>query len=168
MLVSDKQRQLETLALQVSGELLKKQYRLATAESCTGGWVSEVLTALPGSSEWFEGGIVSYSNAIKQSLLHVPEEVLASQGAVSEAVAKAMAQGVRSVLHTEIGVAITGIAGPGGGAEEKPVGTVWVGWASPKEVVAQCYHFSGDRKQVRYQSVATALEGVMAIIRRSG
>ncbi len=166
--MNNRQGRLGALALEVSNELLKKTLRLATAESCTGGWVSSVLTGLPGSSRWFEGGIVSYSNAVKQSLLKVPADILASEGAVSEATAKAMAVGVMSQLNAEIGLAVTGVAGPSGGTADKPVGTVWLAWASTGEVIAQCYHFSGDRQQVRYQSVFAALEGVMTVIRRCG
>ncbi len=166
--MSNERQQLEVLARNVSNALLKKALRMAAAESCTGGWVSAVLTGLPGSSRWFEGGIVSYSNAVKQSLLQVPASVLASEGGVSEATARAMAVGVRSQLTVDIGLAVTGVAGPAGGSADKPVGTVWVAWASSDEVVARCYHFPGDRQQVRYQSMVAALEGVVAVIRRSG
>ncbi len=159
---------LDALVAQVANQLLEKNLMLATAESCTGGWVSEVLTTMPGSSRWFEGGVVSYSNAVKHRLLGVPRSVLEERGAVSEAVAKAMAAGAVNCLGSDIALAITGIAGPGGGSETKPVGLVWIGWALPSGVVAKQFLFEGDRQAVREQSVVMALQELVALLENLG
>lgn len=143
--------------------LLDGRLQLATAESCTGGWIGQVLTALPGSSAWFEGGVVSYSNAAKQTLLGVDAQTLAQAGAVSEACARAMAAGAARVLGAGVAVAVTGIAGPDGGSADKPVGTVWIGWQLPGQAAqATRYLFAGDREAVRRQTVAAALDGLVA------
>lgn len=153
--------ELETLCQQVAEALLTRGWRLATAESCTGGWVSAALTSLPGSSRWFEGGVVSYANAVKTGLLGVSPDVLAERGAVSEQVAIQMAAGVLQALHVDISVSITGIAGPDGGSAEKPVGTVCFAWATAEQVEVKTCHFAGDREQVRLQAVMFALDGVL-------
>lgn len=138
-------------------------WRLATAESCTGGWLAKILTDLPGSSAWFECGYVTYSNAAKQRLLGVPAALIAAHGAVSEAVAIAMAQGAQRDSGTQFAVAITGIAGPEGGTPQKPVGMVCIGWTGLDRVQVHTHRFVGDRDAVRHQSVAAALAGLLAM-----
>jgi nicotinamide-nucleotide amidase len=137
--------------------------RIATAESCTGGWLAKCLTDRAGSSAWFEYGFVTYGNAAKLALLGVSEATLAAHGAVSEDVAEQMAIGARLASGAELAVAITGIAGPDGGSADKPVGTVWLAWTGPGPVLeAELRQFSGDRAAIRRQSVAAALEGCIA------
>lgn len=136
----------------------RKGAKLSTAESCTGGLIAGALTAIPGSSAVVEGGIVSYSNSVKHSVLGVSNENLDSYGAVSEQVAKQMAQGSRKELNTTIALAVTGVAGPGGGSAEKPVGTVWFGVDAPTGTTAEVCHFKGDRDAIRAQTVLHALE----------
>ena len=157
-------RQLEEYLDQVRDRLVAKHQKLATAESCTGGLVSQQVTAIPGSSDWFEGGVVAYSNAVKHQLLKVPIDALEHYGAVSETVAKLMAQGVIAALQADVAISITGIAGPGGGSDEKPVGTVWIGWASRVQESAQCFHFAGDRQAVRHQALLSALAGLVRFL----
>ena len=128
------------------------------AESCTGGLLGGALTALSGSSGYFLGGVIVYSNQLKSRFLNVPEALLQSEGAVSSAVAEAMASGVSDVTGAHCGISVTGIAGPTGGTEEKPVGTVWVGVSVQAETVSRGYCFQGDRDSVRKQAVGAALE----------
>lgn len=137
--------------------LLKKQWLLATAESCTGGLIAAACTDLAGSSNWFERGFVTYSNAAKTELLGVDAALIARDGAVSETVVRAMVQGAVQHSRAQVAVAVTGIAGPTGGSREKPVGTVWFGWATPSGVVSEVRHFKGDRAQVRAATVMHAL-----------
>jgi nicotinamide-nucleotide amidase len=129
--------------------LLGNQWMLATAESCTGGMVACACTDLAGSSAWFERGFVTYSNAAKTDLLGVDATLIAQHGAVSEPVARAMAQGALQHSLAQVSLAVTGIAGPTGGSVDKPVGTVWFGWATPSGVTTECRHFAGDRATVR-------------------
>lgn len=158
----DAQQQLEALAARVGALLLANGQWLATAESCTGGWVAQCLTAVAGSSAWFERGFITYANAAKQEMLGVGAETLAAHGAVSEAVAAAMAAGALRHSHADWALSITGVAGPSGGSPEKPVGTVCFGWAGPDgRLESETRHFAGDRAQVRTQSVRHALEGVL-------
>jgi competence/damage-inducible protein CinA-like protein len=143
----------------VAGDLLRGAGRtLAVAESCTGGLLAERLTRVPGSSGYFLGGAVVYTNALKTRLLGVPEALLAAHGAVSEPVARAMAEGVRGALGGDYGIGITGVAGPGGGSEEKPVGTVHLAVAGPDGAVHRRVRFPGDRERVRWQASQLALE----------
>lgn len=144
----------------LTGEYLKeKKATITCAESCTGGWIAKVLTDISGSSAWFEQGFVTYSNEAKQSLVGVSGESLQQSGAVSEAVVTEMAQGAQRVANADYALSVSGIAGPDGGSDEKPVGTVWFGFAAPDGiVVARRQIFSGDREAVRRQSVAYALE----------
>ncbi|MFP4687684.1 MAG: CinA family protein [bacterium] len=137
--------------------LAKKNYRLAVAESCTGGLLGAKITGLPGSSHYFSGGVIAYSNRIKTSLLGVEEKLLISHGAVSKEVAERMATGVRERFGVPFSISTTGIAGPGGGSEEKPVGLVYIGVSSPtgNEVVKN--NFTGNRHQVREKTVNAAL-----------
>ncbi|WP_300337954.1 CinA family protein [Accumulibacter sp.] len=156
------QRSLETLAAQVGRLLVASEELLATAESCTGGWLGQCLTAIAGSSRWFDRGFITYSNNAKSEILGVGDDILAAQGAVSEATAAAMALGALRRSHAAWAVAITGIAGPDGGSPGRPVGTVCFAWAGPQGRVdtANC-RFQGDREAVRAQSVAHALQGLL-------
>ena len=144
--------------------LTRQQQKLATAESCTGGLIAGALTALPGSSLWFERGWVTYSNAAKSEDLGVDAALIAQHGAVSEAVAAAMAAGARCAAHTDVALSVTGIAGPDGGTPAKPVGTVCFGWATPTQTRTETQHFNGDRQQVREQAIAHALAGLIALL----
>ena len=156
---------LQTLSESVGAQLLSRGEWLATAESCTGGWVAQSVTAIAGSSAWFDRGFVTYSNAAKQEMLGVTEATLERHGAVSEATARAMAQGAIAHSRADWAIAITGIAGPGGGSPEKPVGTVCFAWAQRDGgCEAQTCVFAGDRAAVREQSVIQALRGLLARI----
>lgn len=150
---------LNQLAKQL-GELLNaRKISLATAESCTGGWLASVITSIPKSSSWFERGFVTYSNESKQELLKVNSSSLETFGAVSEQVAKEMAQGALNNSHAQISVSITGIAGPDKDDSNKPVGTVWFAWQKEGQSVhSRHYLFAGDRHQIRFESVKTALQ----------
>lgn len=145
------------------GRLCKaRRARVAVAESCTGGGLAEAITAIAGSSEWFDRGFVTYSNEAKQDLLGVSAATLRKYGAVSEEVARAMAVGALARSRAEAAVAITGIAGPGGGSAQKPVGTVWFAWASSDGAIhTERHRFRGGRAAVRRQSVQVALEGLL-------
>lgn len=149
------------LATRIGADLLDAERRLVTAESCTGGWIGKALTDAPGSSAWYLGGVIAYSNSLKQSLLGVHASTLASHGAVSEATAREMAIGALETLGGHVAVAVTGIAGPDGGQPGKPVGTVWFGWAwrAGDEIETRVAQeaFKGDREAVRRQTVARAL-----------
>lgn len=144
--------------------LCKKQWLLATAESCTGGLIAAACTDLAGSSNWFERGFVTYSNAAKTELLGVPAELIEHHGAVSEVVARAMAAGALTHSHAQVSVAVTGVAGPGGGSADKPVGTVWFGWATPAGVTSEVRHFAGDRAAVRAATVHHALARLLVLL----
>ncbi|HEX9877535.1 MAG TPA: nicotinamide-nucleotide amidohydrolase family protein [Gammaproteobacteria bacterium] len=157
---------LAALARELGGALRKAGVKVATAESCTGGWLAKSITDVAGSSAWFGWGVVSYSNAAKASLLGVPETLLAAHGAVSEPVVKAMAEAARRSGGADLGVGISGIAGPDGATPGKPVGTVWVAWASGDGTRAEHRLFAGDRDAVRRQSVALALCGLLAELDR--
>jgi nicotinamide-nucleotide amidase len=149
------------LVARIAAAMRAHGWTLATAESCTGGLIAGACTDLAGSSDWFEGGIVSYSNAAKTRLLGVPAALIERHGAVSEPVARAMAEGARARLDVDLAVAVTGIAGPGGGSADKPVGTVWLAWAGPQGVQARREQLAGDRAGVRHATVACALRGVL-------
>jgi nicotinamide-nucleotide amidase len=144
--------------------LLKQGWKLATAESCTGGLIAAACTDLAGSSDWFERGFVTYSNEAKTELLGVDAALIARDGAVSESVVRAMAQGALAHSHAQVAVAVTGIAGPGGGSDAKPVGTVWLGWALPSGVVSEVQRFPGDRAQVRAATVQHALKRLVELL----
>lgn len=147
--------------------LTEKQMTCATAESCTGGGVGYAITAISGSSAVFWGGVISYDNSVKQGVLGVPEEVLEAKGAVSSECASAMAEGARRLLKTDLAVSITGIAGPGGGSEEKPVGLVWFGLASKTDTVTEKMVFPGDREAVRSAAIEHALGLLLATARNT-
>ena len=156
---------LRALAARVAQGLLASGRQLVTAESCTGGWIAKVCTDLPGSSRWFRGGVVAYSNEFKVGLLGVRPATLASDGAVSEAVVNEMALGALERLGGDVAVAVSGIAGPDGGGPDKPVGTVWLAWAvrdrSGTRVRADEARFSGDRDRIRRLAVQRALAGLL-------
>lgn len=156
---------LYALAEQLGQHLEAAGLTVTTAESCTGGWIAKCLTDVPGSSAWFERGLVTYSNAAKSDLIDVPVELLETHGAVSEGVVRAMAAGVLGSAGADLAVAVSGIAGPDGGSADKPVGTVWLSWATGRadDVVcsARKEEFAGDREAVRRQAVAAALEGLI-------
>ena len=145
-------------------ELVSSGKMVATAESCTGGWIAKAITDVAGSSEIFAYGIVSYSNGAKESLLGVKLDTLEANGAVSAAVVEEMAKGALNLSGSDIAVAVSGVAGPDGGSEEKPVGTVWFAWAvregSAVRMETQCQHFTGDRDLVRELTVVHALQGI--------
>ena len=153
------------LAVELGRALRARHWRVATAESCTGGLVAAAITAIAGSSDWFERGYVTYSNEAKHEMLGVPVTVIAESGAVSEAVAVAMAEGARSMSGAQCALSVTGVAGPGGGSAAKPVGMVCFGWVvdgAPARVVTR--HFAGDRAGVRSQSVVAALRGLLELV----
>ncbi len=150
---------------QVAEQMLQTGARLAAAESCTGGWLAKCITDMDGSSQWFDSSIVSYSNQAKQDFLGVSQSSLEQHGAVSQPVVKAMVLGLLDRSTASIGVSISGIAGPGGGSEDKPVGTVWIAWAKPGQLIESMrFQFSGDRKQVRLQAIDEALSGIQRIL----
>ena len=158
-------RVLNEQAQAIASIFIQRGATLATAESCTGGWIAKTLTDLSGSSAWFECGVVSYSNAAKEALLGVRAETLARHGAVSRETALEMVDGALTRFGTTVAVAVTGIAGPTGGTPEKPVGTVWIGWKRRGgEARAERFHFAGDRETVRRRTVAAALHGVAKIL----
>ena len=148
---------LAELVESLSAKLLQSGLRLATAESCTGGWIAKCCTDRAGSSAWFERGFVTYSNEAKHELLGVDAQVLEFAGAVSEAVAMQMASGAVNHSNADLSLAVTGIAGPDGGTDDKPVGTVWFGWSVDGSVTTECKRFPGSRDDVRRQTVAHAV-----------
>ena len=152
------------LAQKLGAALEAQGKKIATAESCTGGWVAMALTAIPGSSGWFERGYVTYSNAAKREDLGVAEETLRRHGAVSEEVAREMAAGALERARAQVALAITGVAGPSGGTKDKPVGLVCFAWALGSKITSQTRRFDGDRESVRRQSVLHALERVLELL----
>jgi nicotinamide-nucleotide amidase len=140
--------------------------QVVTAESCTGGGIAEAITRVAGSSAWFEAGFVTYSNAQKSSQLGVPGHLFDQVGAVSQEVVEAMVRGAQSRSGARFGVAVSGIAGPGGGTPEKPVGTVWLAWGNGSKVNCEKHCFKGDRAAVRTQTVIAALEGLLRLSAR--
>ena len=155
---------LHALALKVGEALQSRHLMLATAESCTGGWIAKMITDIPGCSAWFDCGMAAYSYEAKQALLGVRPETLVGHGAVSRETVTEMVSGALVNSGASIAVAVTGVAGPSGGTADKPVGTVWIGWKRrggyPR---AEVFHFAGDRDAVRRQTVAAALEGLLAL-----
>ena len=160
------EKTLTQIATQIGQKLKQQNLFLTTAESCTGGWIAQVITEVAGSSAWFDRGFVTYSNLAKQEMLNVEESILINHGAVSEQTVLAMVKGALANSQAHISVAISGIAGPTGGTVEKPVGTVWIAWGNIKkgEYHAYCYHFKGDRHAVRQQAVRNALHGILTIL----
>lgn len=157
----------EQLVNQLANRLVAREWKLAIAESCTGGGLAYSLTNLPGSSNWFDRGFVTYSNQAKQDLLGVSPLTLSVSGAVSEQTAREMAEGVLQHSQAQLSIAITGIAGPDGGSAEKPVGTVWFAWASINGESHACVDiFSGDRQTVREQAIQFALEKLLTFLEK--
>jgi len=163
---------IDALAEGLIGELIVAARTVATAESCTGGWIAKALTDVGGSSQCFGYGIVSYSNGAKESMLGVNPASLAQHGAVSGAVVSEMAAGVLALSGADFSVAVSGIAGPDGGSEEKPVGTVWFAWAiragSDTRIETKMHQFAGDRHEVRSRTVIVALQGVRERLKQGG
>ncbi|NIA02836.1 MAG: nicotinamide-nucleotide amidohydrolase family protein [Planctomycetia bacterium] len=157
---------LKELAAKVGDRLLSRNEALVTAESCTGGWVSMLITSIAGSSAWFDRGFVTYSNEAKQEMLAVDKLVIEIHGAVSEEVARHMVQGAVEHSQAQAGLSVTGIAGPAGGTVEKPVGTVCFGWLVDDQCETETCYFSGDREQIREQSVRHVLTGMLARLER--
>lgn len=165
---------LEPVLMQISELLRARHWTLATAESCTGGLIASVCTALHGSSQWFEYGVVSYANTAKTQLLGVPAALIAEHGAVSEAVARAMAyaavrrsDGTTQASSTRASIAVTGVAGPGGGSADKPVGLVWFAWCCGGHTYSTSQRFEGTRAHVRAQSVRYALTQLLKLLQSS-
>ena len=156
--------EIDELLARISSALRERGQSICTAESCTGGLIAKTFTDLAGSSDWFERGFVTYSNAAKSEMLAVPESIIADYGAVSEPVATAMASGALRYSHAQLAIAVTGIAGPAGGSDEKPVGTVWIAVASADEQRARLYHFDGDRAAVRRATLSQALTDALDVI----
>lgn len=160
-------RDLVRLAARLGRHFLKAKLCVATAESCTGGWIAKAITDIGGSSQWFVEGFVTYSNESKMRRLGVRTSVLKIEGAVSEVVVRAMAQGAIRRTGADVAVAVSGIAGPGGAAPGKPVGTVWLGWAARRgraiRVAVQLKHFRGNREAVRRKTVKLALQGLLKV-----
>jgi nicotinamide-nucleotide amidase len=152
---------LQVQCAQLARVLTGRGWMLVTAESCTGGMIAAACTDLAGSSDWFERGFVSYSNAAKNELLGVDPALIEAQGAVSEVVARAMASGAVRHSHAQVSVAVTGVAGPGGGSVAKPVGTVWFGFCVEGALTSELRRFDGDRAAVRRATVQHALEGLL-------
>jgi nicotinamide-nucleotide amidase len=156
------------LAERAGSALQSGGMKLATAESCTGGWVGEALTSIAGSSAWYERGFITYSNEAKREMLGVGEPTLKEHGAVSEETARQMALGALKHSRAQIALAVTGVAGPGGGAPDKPVGMVCFAWASKdRSLTSATHHLGGDRAAVRRQSVVIALEGLLGLLSAS-
>ena len=156
----------EALVQQLATELLARGWMLATAESCTGGLIAGACTDLAGSSAWLERGFVTYSNAAKTQMLGVDAALIAQYGAVSEPVARAMAQGALQHAQAQVALAVTGVAGPGGGSADKPVGTVWFGWAVDGRVLSEVQLFAGDRAAVRDATVRHSLQRLLELLQK--
>ena len=151
-----------TAITQQIGEILcKKNAKLTTAESCTGGGISKAITAVSGSSQWFEFGFVTYANTAKQKLLGVSQETLDQYGAVSEQVVREMAQGAIQQSNADYAIAVSGIAGPDGGTEQKPVGTVWICWQTPQQIWTQKFMLKGDRQAIRTAAIKNSLQQLL-------
>lgn len=159
---------LYALAEQLGQAMRQQRLMLVTAESCTGGWVGEVVTAVPGSSQWYDRGFITYSNAAKMAMLGVQPETLDRWGAVSEQTVREMAEGALSHSDANIALSVSGIAGPGGGSPNKPVGTVCFGWAVRSGPVwSQVRHFPGDRQMIRRQAVQASLLEVFGYLQQN-
>lgn len=158
------EKDLDILAAQVAAQLIRKNLTISTAESCTGGLLGHILTSISGSSNYFIGGVIAYSNRIKELILGVSQENLLKFGAVSEPVAQEMAASIRDLFNTDIGISTTGIAGPTGGTAEKPVGLVWIGVSTKVDTRTFQYHLSGNMDAVKHSTVVAALSQLLEII----
>ncbi len=159
------EQELRDLAEQLGECMTGKGLKLASAESCTGGWLAKIITDIPGSSAWFTGSVVCYSNEAKHSLLGVDENALKEFGAVSGETVLELSDGLFSHTDADVAVSVSGIAGPGGGSEDKPVGLVWLSWGKrSKSVHARSFHFDGDREDVRKQSIKQALNCLLDLL----
>lgn len=158
---------IDQLLTELASRMLAAQLVLATAESCTGGWIAEVITSMAGSSAWFDAGFVTYSNSAKQRMLGVPAGYFApgGVGAVSEETVRAMTAGAIANSSAQVAVAVSGIAGPDGGSADKPVGTVWIAWQWGAKIETRCHVFSGDRRAVRLATVEQALLGLVKLLK---
>ncbi|UUY08410.1 CinA family protein [Pseudomonas sp. J452] len=154
---------LTALAARLGQGLQAAHAQISTAESCTGGGIAEAITRIAGSSAWFEAGYITYSNAQKTAQLGVPAELFERVGAVSQEVVEAMVHGARQRSGARFAVAVSGVAGPGGGSPEKPVGTVWLAWGDAEQLYSQRCQFAGDRSEVRRQTVERALQGLLRL-----
>lgn len=154
------------LAKRLGRRFTEKKLTLSVAESCTGGMIGAAITAVPGSSAYFKGGVVSYSNEMKHNVLGVPKLVLEKKGAVSAEAVRAMVKGVRRLCKTDCAIAVSGIAGPDGGTKKKPVGLVYVGIGAGKKVQVFKFYFRGDREMVRKQTVEEALEKMIEEVKK--
>lgn len=159
---------LSLLAQRLGRVCQQRQIEITAAESCTGGGIASAITSAAGSSAYFTTGYITYANTAKTRLLGVPAATLEAEGAVSEAVVKAMVAGACQESGAQLGVAVSGVAGPDGGSPEKPVGTVWLAWGDKIHQQAECFHFPGDRQAVREQAVREALAGLVARLDASG
>lgn len=158
---------IEPRVRELAQALTRRGRRVCTAESCTGGLIAKTFTDLAGSSDWFDRGFVTYSNAAKHEMLGVPASLIDDYGAVSEAVANAMARGALRHSEADYAIAVTGVAGPGGGSDEKPVGTVWIAVASEQHIEANCHQFAGDRAAVREATLLAGLEKLIEHVNHS-
>mgnify|MGYP006422301677 CR=1 FL=1 len=154
----------EHILERVCAGLVARNGMLATAESCTGGLIGHWVTSLSGSSRWYTGGVIAYANAVKRDVLGVSEQMLLEHGAVSQAVVETMAEGVAGLLATKYSLAISGVAGPGGGTPQKPVGTVWMAWLCADTLQSRRYVFQGDRHEVKYLAAQQALDNLAAAV----
>ncbi|MGB6098832.1 MAG: CinA family protein [Comamonas thiooxydans] len=159
--MSTQETNIEELVRQLAARLTEKGWMLATAESCTGGMIAAACTDLAGSSQWFERGFVTYSNEAKTEMLGVPAELIAKHGAVSEEVVRAMAEGAIRHSRAQVSIAVTGVAGPGGGSAEKPVGTVWVGWGLGQSIYSMPLNLQGSRARIRLETTSHILKTVL-------
>ena len=155
--MNSQETSIEELVQQLATKLIEKGWMLATAESCTGGMIAAACTDLAGSSQWFDRGFVTYSNEAKTEMLGVPAEMIAKHGAVSEEVVRAMAEGAIRHSRAQVSIAVTGIAGPGGGSVEKPVGTIWVGWCVGENLTSFLLQLNGNRRHIRHLVTQSAL-----------
>jgi PncC family amidohydrolase len=152
------------LVKRIGSVMLKAGITLSAAESCTGGMVGMLLTSVPGSSGWFMGSVTAYSNILKTTVLNVPSSLIESEGAVSRETAMAMAEGIRKLTGSDFSISVTGVAGPGGGSVEKPVGTVWMAVCSSRSMSAEMKRFSGDRDMVRRKAADYLLEKLYCLL----
>jgi nicotinamide-nucleotide amidase len=159
---------IDELSLELAACLREQQLTITTAESCTGGGIAQAITDVPGSSQWFSHGFVTYSNTAKQQLINVPPSLIQNHGAVSQEVVEAMAAGALNIASSDLAIAVSGVAGPGGGTPKKPVGTVWIAWLRQNQpVTSQIFLFSGDRKNIRNQALVESFRGLLKLSQKT-